>query len=52
VTDDIDAYLHAHYTAQKQLRRERMWRVAGYVLAGMVAGYVVGSGLWLVTGAW
>lgn len=48
---DIDAYLEAHGYTRRQIRRERAWRVAGYVLIGIVAGYMLGSGLWLVSGA-
>lgn len=53
MTDDIDAYLQAHGYTRRMIRREKAWHVAGYVLVGIMAGWIIGAGVLAVTGeAW
>lgn len=48
MTDDYDAYYTAHDYTRRMIRREKLAWVAGYVLVGIIGGYLLGCGLYAI----
>ncbi|WP_193750560.1 hypothetical protein [Curtobacterium luteum] len=46
-----DAWLDAHETAKKYMRRERIWQTVGVVLAVVLVAYILVTAVAMVAGA-